>query len=38
MMPATRLPPRAVEYRHLGSQEFADACEQAGVELGRFRH
>lgn len=29
---------RAVEYCHLGSQEFADACEQAGVELGRFRH
>lgn len=28
---------RAVEYRYLGSQEFADACQQAGVQLGRFR-
>jgi len=28
---------RAVEYCHLGSQEFADACQQAGVVLARFR-
>ena len=28
---------RAVEYQHLSSQAFADDCQQAGVELGRFR-
>ena len=29
---------RAVEYRYLSSQAFADDCLQAGVEPGRFRH
>jgi predicted glycoside hydrolase/deacetylase ChbG (UPF0249 family) len=30
-------PARALEYRHLGSQAFAEACQQAGVQLGRFQ-
>lgn len=29
---------RAVEYRYLSSQAFADDCLQAGVELGKFRN
>lgn len=29
---------RAVEYYHLGSTAFADACREAGVQLGKFRN
>ncbi|RQO76182.1 cellobiose phosphorylase [Aquitalea sp. FJL05] len=29
---------RAVEYCHLGSTAFADACREAGVQLGKFRN
>lgn len=28
---------RAVEYSYLGSTAFADACQQAGVQIGRFQ-